>query len=41
MVDLIIALEEEFYIDVPDEHLEKFVSVPAVVNYIHAVPYRL
>jgi acyl carrier protein len=33
-VELIMALEEEFKIEVPDEEAEKLVSVGDVINYI-------
>ena len=34
LVELIMALEEEFGIEIPDEDAEKVVSVGDVVNYI-------
>ncbi len=33
-VELVMALEEEFDIDVPDEDAEKLTSVAAVIEYI-------
>lgn len=35
-VELIMALEEEFGIEVPDEESEKLLSVKDVVSYIEA-----
>lgn len=34
IVELIMALEEEFDIEIPDEEAEKFPTVGNVVNYI-------
>ncbi len=34
VVDLIMTLEDEFGIEVPDEQIEKFVTVGDVVRYI-------
>jgi acyl carrier protein len=34
IVELIMALEEEFEIEVPDEDAEKLTTVGAAVNYI-------
>ncbi|HBM74462.1 MAG TPA: acyl carrier protein [Clostridiaceae bacterium] len=34
IVELIMALEEEFDIEIPDEEAEKFPTVGDVVNYI-------
>ncbi len=36
IVELIMALEEEFDIEIPDEEAEKISSVGDVVNYISA-----
>jgi acyl carrier protein len=33
-VELVMALEEEFEIDIPDEAAEKITTVQAVVDYI-------
>ncbi len=33
-VELVMALEEEFEIDIPDEEAEKIVSVQDAINYI-------
>lgn len=33
-VELVMALEEEFEIDIPDEEAEKIVKVKDAVNYI-------
>ncbi|HET7314068.1 acyl carrier protein [Salinisphaera sp.] len=33
-VELVMALEEEFEIDIPDEEAEKIVKVSDAVNYI-------
>jgi acyl carrier protein len=35
-VELIMALEEEFKIEIPDEEAEKIVSVGDAINYIKA-----
>lgn len=35
MVDLIIALEEEFGIQVPDEDAEKIKTVKDALDYLH------
>lgn len=39
-VELVMALEEEFEIDIPDEEAEKIVRFQDVINYIkaHASP---
>ncbi len=34
-VELVMALEEEFDIEIPDEEAEKIATVEAAVNYIH------
>jgi acyl carrier protein len=34
IVELIMALEEEFEIEVPDEDAEKLTTVEAAINYI-------
>jgi acyl carrier protein len=34
IVELIMALEEEFGIEIPDEEAEKLVSVGAAVDYV-------
>ena len=34
-VELVMALEEEFSIEIPDEDAEKIVSVSDAVNYIN------
>ncbi|MCR4943636.1 MAG: acyl carrier protein [Clostridium sp.] len=34
IVELIMALEDELELEIPDEDVEKFVSVGDVVNYI-------
>ena len=36
IVELIMALEEEFDLEIPDEEAEKIASVGDVVNYIKA-----
>lgn len=36
LVELIMALEEEFDLEVPDEDAEKLVTVEDAVNYIRA-----
>ena len=36
IVELIMALEEEFDIEIPDEEAEKITTVGDVVNYISA-----
>lgn len=33
-VELVMALEEEFELDIPDEEAEKIVSVQDAINYI-------
>lgn len=33
-VELVMALEEEFEIDIPDEEAEKIINVQDAVNYI-------
>ena len=35
-VELVMALEEEFEIDIPDEEAEKIVTFQDVLNYIQA-----
>ena len=35
-VELVMALEEEFEIDIPDEEAEKIVTFQDVINYIKA-----
>ena len=35
-VELVMALEEEFEIDIPDEEAEKIVTFQDVLNYINA-----
>ena len=35
-VELVMALEEEFDIEVPDEDAEKFQTVSDIVNYVEA-----
>lgn len=35
-VELVMALEEEFEIDIPDEEAEKIVSVQDAINYIQS-----
>jgi len=35
-VELVMALEEEFSIEIPDEDAEKIVSVGDAINYISA-----
>lgn len=37
VVELIIALEEEFSIEIPETEAEKIVKVSDVVNYINSV----
>ena len=34
VVELVMAVEEEFSIEIPDEHAEKITNVSEVVNYI-------
>ena len=34
IVELLMALEEEFDVEIPDEEAEKFVTVSDVVDYI-------
>ena len=36
IVELIMALEEEFNLEIPDEEAEKITSVSNVVNYIQS-----
>ncbi len=36
MVDLAMSLEDDFRVEVPDEALEKFVSVEDVVNFVES-----
>lgn len=36
LVDLVMALEEEFGLEIPDESLEKVKTVQDVVDYIEA-----
>jgi len=36
IVELIMALEEEFNLEIPDEEAEKITSVGNVVNYIQS-----
>lgn len=36
IVDIIIAVEEEFEIEIPDEEAEKFETVQDLVEYIEA-----
>ena len=36
VVELIMALEEEFEIDIPDEDVEKFEKVQDLVNYLQS-----
>lgn len=36
IVELIMALEEEFEIEIPDEDAEKLITVGAAVDYIKA-----
>jgi len=38
-VDLVMALEDEFTIEVPDQDLEKFSTVQSTVNYLHSISY--
>ena len=39
VVELVMAFEEEFGIEIPDEHAEKIVSVQAAIDYIkNALP---
>ena len=35
-VELVMALEEEFELDIPDEEAEKIVSVQDAINYIES-----
>jgi acyl carrier protein len=35
-VELVMALEEEFEIDIPDEEAEKIITFQDVINYIKA-----
>ena len=39
VVDVVMAIEDEFAVEVPDQDLEKFISVPSTVNYLHSIPY--
>lgn len=34
-VELIIALEDEFNIEIPDEVIDKFMTVRGIISYIH------
>ncbi len=36
LVEMIMALEEEFGVEIPDEDAEKIVSVQDAINYIDA-----
>jgi acyl carrier protein len=36
LVELIMSMEEEFEIDIPDEEAEKLESVQDAINYINA-----
>ena len=36
VIELIMALEEEFEIDIPDEDVERFQTVQDVVNYLQS-----
>jgi acyl carrier protein len=36
VVELVMALEEEFDIEIPDEEAEKLQTVQAVIDYINA-----
>ena len=36
LVELIMSMEEEFDIDIPDEKAEKLVTVKDAIDYIHA-----
>lgn len=33
-VELVLALEEEFHIEIPDEDAEKFIEVKDIVDYL-------
>ncbi len=35
VVEMLMAFEEEFNLDIPDKDAEKIVSIQDVVNYIH------
>ncbi len=37
VVEIVMALEEEFEIEIPDEEAEKLPTVGAIVNYIDGV----
>jgi acyl carrier protein len=37
LVELIMSMEEEFDIEIPDEQAEKLVTVQDVLNYIQAL----
>lgn len=36
LVELIMSIEEEFEVDIPDEDAEKLVTVQDAINYINA-----
>jgi acyl carrier protein len=36
VVELVMALEEEFEIEIPDEEAEKLLTVQSVIDYINA-----
>ena len=39
-VELVMALEEEFDTEIPDEEAEKITTVQAAIDYINAIPFR-
>lgn len=36
LVELIMTIEEEFEVDIPDEDAEKMATVQDAINYIHS-----
>ena len=39
VVEIVMAVEDEFCIEIPDEDIEKFTSVPTTVSYLYANPH--
>ncbi|WWO96731.1 MAG: acyl carrier protein [Candidatus Dasytiphilus stammeri] len=37
IVELFMALEEEFNIEIPDEEAEKIITVQAAINYVKTI----
>ena len=36
LVEIVIAIEEEFEIEIPDEHAERFDTIQSVLDYLNA-----